>query len=257
MGWRASRAERDDNHTDSASARVLSVRSACTQQGKARTRRAPRRLHAVMTMFRSRRCRPGAVSVKKCLGQRHGMERVARRPRRQPRHVSSARVLRGPSDCSPRAKRMVAAHHRGCMRRPRPLRSRSRRPGAVSVKKSLGQRHLVGRVAHWPRRQQRQVRQSARAPWADGRLSAGRKTRGSRGTGVKCGDHDVSKPKPPIWGGVDEEEPWSTAWGGARRALGVKTTMPSPPARACAIGRRPVLHGAKRVRVAWHESQAL
>ena len=35
---------------------------------------------------------------------------------------------------------------------------------------------------------------------------------------------------------------------GARPALAAKTTTPSPPARACSVGSRSVLHGAKRAR---------
>ena len=395
MGWSASRVGREDNHAKSASARVLRGRSAGSPRGEARAGRAPRESNAVATTFRSRSRRPGAVSVKKSLGQRRGVERVARWPRRQPRQVrqrarapwavgrfSTGRSARGPRGTESNA---VATTFRSRSRRPgavsvkkslgqrrgvervarwprrqprqvrqrarapwavgrfstgrsargprgtgvergghgfrsrsrRPgavsvkkslgqrrgmervarwprrqprqvrqrarapwavgrfstgrsargsratgskrgshdVRSRSRRPGAVSVKKSLGQRRGVERVARWPQRQPRQVRQRARAPWAVGRFSTGRSARGPRATGVKRGGHDVSKPQPPTWRGVGEEEPRPTAWGGARRALAAKTTTPSPPARACSVGGRPVLHGAKRARVARHGNQ--
>ena len=283
--------------------------------------------NTVTTTYRSRSRRPGAVSVKKSLGQRRGVERVARWPRRQPRQVrqrarapwavgrfSTGRSARGPratgvkrsghdvskpqpptwrgvGEEEPRptawggARRALAAKTttpsppaRACSVGGRPFstgrsargsrgtgvkrdtttfRSRSRRPGAVSVKKSLGQRRGVERVARWPRRQPRQVRQRTRAPWAVGRFSTGRSARGPRATGVKRGGHSVSKPQPPTWRGVGEEEPRPTAWGGARRALAAKTTTPSPPARACSVGGRPVLHGAKRARVARHGSQTV
>ena len=152
------------------------------------------------------------------------------------------------------AKRARVARH-GSQSGDHEIRSRSRRPGEVSVKKSLGQRRGVERVARWPRRQPRQVRQRTRAPWAVGWFSTGRSARGPRATGVKRRYHDVSKPQPPTWRGVGEEEPRPTAWGGARRALAAKTTTPSPPARACSVGGWPVLHGAKRARAARHGSQ--
>ena len=264
----------------------------------------------VSTTFRSRSRRPGAVSVKKSLGQRRGVERAARWPRRQPRQVRqrarapwavgrfstgrSARgsratelrsgghgvskpqpptwrgvgeeeprptawggarralaaktttpspparsVLRGRSAGSPRGEARAGCAPRKSNAVVTTFESRSRRPGAVSVKKSLGQRRGVERAARWPRRQPRQVRQRARAPWAVGRFSTGRSARGPRATGVERCGHDVSKPQPPTWRGVGEEEPRPTAWGGARRALAAKTTTPSPPARACSVGGRP------------------
>jgi len=107
----------------------------------------------------------------------------------------------------------------------------------VSVKKSSGQRHGVGRVAHLPQRQPRQVRQRARAPWAVGRFYMGRSARGSRGTGAERDGYDVLKLQPPTWRCVGEEEPRPTAWSGARRTLAAKTTTPSPTARACSVGR--------------------
>ena len=173
-------------------------------------------------------------------------------PRRQPRQVRQrarapwavGRFSTGRSARGPRATGFESLITT--------FRSRSRRPGAVSVKKSLGQRRGVERAPRWPRRQPRQVRQRARAPWAVGRFSTGRSARGPRATGFESYGHDVSKPQPPTWRGVGEEEPRPTAWGGARPALAAKTTTPSPPARACSVGGRPVLHGAKRARAARH-----
>ena len=94
------------------------------------------------------------------------------------------------------------------------VRSRRRRPGEMSAKKSLSQRYGAKRVARWPRRQSRQVRQRTCAPWAVGRFSTSirRSARGLRFTGVKGGGHYVSKPPPPNWRGVGEEEPRPTAW---------------------------------------------
>ena len=378
-----------DNHAKSASARVLRGRSAGSPRCEARAGRAPRDSNAVITTFRSRSRRPGAVSVKKSLGQRRGVERATRWPRRQPRQVRqrarapwavgrfstgrsargprgtgfrsfghevskpqpptwrgvgeeeprptawggarpalaaktttpspparacsvggrpvstgrsargprgtgferfgyevskpqpptwrgvgeeeprptawggarpalaaktttpsppAARVLRGRLAGSPRGEARAGRAARTSNAVTTTIRSRSRRPGAVSVKKSLGQRRGVERAPRWPRRQPRQVRQRARAPWAVGRFSTGRSARGPRGTGFERCDYNVSKPQPPTRRGVSEEEPQPTAWGGARRALAAKTTTPSPPARACSVGSRLVLHGAKRAR---------
>ena len=135
-------------------------------------------------------------------------------------------------------------------------RSRSRRPSAVSLKKSLGQWRGMERALRWPRRQPCQVRQLAHAPWAVGRFSTGRSPHEPLGTGFESYGHDVSKPQPPIWRSVAEEEPGPMAWGGARPALAAKTTTPSPPARTCSVGGRLVLHGAKRVRTAPQNSAA-
>ena len=206
-----------------------------------------------MMTFRSRSCRPGAVSVNKCLGQRRGVERGARWPRRQPRLVSSARVLGGPSDCFPqgearglRAPRELHAVAT-TFTKPQPLTWRS--VGEEEPRPTARGERVAAR---WPRRKLRQVRQRARAPWAVGRLSTERNARGSRGMGAKCGDHDNPKPQPPTWYGVGEEEPRPTACGRASRAFLAKTTARSPPARAYSLGRRPVLHGTKRARAVHH-----
>ena len=184
MGWSASLVGREDNHAKSASARVLRVPSVSSPRGKARTRRAPRRLHVVRMTFRSR--------------------------------------------------------------------SR-RRPGAVSVEKSLGQRRRVKRVARWPRRQPRDVCQRACTPWADGLLFTGRSARAPCTTGIKRGDNGNWKPQPPTWHDAYEEESRPTAWCGARRMLTAKTTTPIPPARAYSADRRPILNKAKRARATHHE----
>ena len=204
-------------------------------------------------MLRSHSRRPGSVSVPKSRGERCGVERVARWPRRQPRQVRAAlRVLRGRSAGFPRGEARTGRAARGAEALVTRLRTRGRRPGAVSVQRSLGQQRGVERVARWPRRQPRQVRQRACAPWAVGRFSTGRSAHGSRDTVLRICGHDAPKPQPSAWHGVGAEEPWPTAWGGARRALAAKTTTPSPPARVCSVAGWPVFHGAKRARAVRH-----
>jgi hypothetical protein len=44
---------------------------------------------------------------------------------------------------------------------------------------------------------------------------------------------------------------------GARPALAAKTTTPSPPARACSVGGRPVVHGMQRAKAARHGFRTL
>ena len=117
----------------------------------------------------------------------------------------------------------------------------SRQPGALLSKKSLGQRRGVDRALRWPQKQQRQVRQRARAPWAVGQFSTRRSARGPIGTETERYDHGVPKPQPPTCRNVGEEEPRPTAWVGACPELAAKITAPSPQTRACSVGGRPVL----------------
>ena len=93
------------------------------------------------------------------------------------------------------AKRAWVARHGSQTRSPQRYEAASRRPGALLVGKCLSQRRGAKRVARWPRRQPRQVRKPARDAWAVDRLSTGRSVRGSRGTEVKHGRHDVPKPQ--------------------------------------------------------------
>ena len=258
VGWSASRVGREDNHAKSASARVLRGRLAGSARVEARAGRATRYLESGVTMLRSHSRRPGSVSVPKSRGERCGVERVARWPRRQPRQVRAAlRVLRGRSAGFPRGEARTGRAARGSETVVTRLRTRGRRPGAVSVRRSLGQRRGVERVARWPRRQPRQVRQRACAPWAVSRFCTGRSAHGSRDTVLRICGHDAPKPQPSAWRGVGAEEPWPTAWGGARRALAAKTTTPSPPAHVCSVAGRSVLHGAKRARAVRHGARKL
>ena len=165
---------------------------------------------------------------------------------------ASARVLPWSSACSPRGEAHAGRATRASDAEATTFRCRSRRTGMVSVKKRLGQRREIERVTRLLR-EQRQVRQRPHALWAVGRFFMGRSARGSRDTRVDCGNHGVPKPQPSTWRGVGEEESRPTAWSGACRVLSAKTTTPSPPARACSLGHRPVIHGPKRTRVARHE----
>ena len=110
---------------------------------------------------------------------------------------ASVRVLHGQSASSLRGEARAGRAARGPKAVATRLRNRRRCPGAVSVKNNLRQRRGVERVACWPRRQPRQVRHSARAPWAVGRFSTERSARGPHGTGFECCGHDASKPQPP------------------------------------------------------------
>ena len=132
------------------------------------------------------------------------------------------------------------------------FQSRSRRPGAVSMKESLGQHRRLERAPRWPRRQPRQVRQYERAPWTVGWFFNMRSALGSRATEFEGFGYDVPKPQPPTCRGVGEGQPRLTSWGGARPTLGTKKSTLSPPARVCSMGSRPVLHEANRARAARH-----
>ena len=207
-------------------------------------------------MLRSHSRRPGSVSVPKSRGERCEVERVARWPRRQPRQVRAAlRVLHGRSAGFPRVEARTSRTARGAEALVTRLRTRGRRPGAVSVRRSLGQLRGVEHVARWPRRQPRQVRQRTCAPWLVGRFSTGRSAHGPCGTELGSCGHEAPKSQPSAWHGVGAEEAWRTAWGRARCTLAAKTTTPSPPARVCCVAGGQIFHGAKRTRAVRHVTQ--
>ena len=162
----------------------------------------------------------------------------------------STRVLRGRSTVSLRREARAGRTAQKLNATATAFRSRSRRPVAVSVKRSLGQWCGVERAPRWPRRQPRQVRQRTRAWWAIGRFSTDRTALGPRDTGFQYCGQVAPKPQPLIWRSLGEQEPRLTTWDGARPALATKTTTPSPPVRAYSVGGRPVLHGAQRARAA-------
>ena len=168
---------------------------------------------------------------------------------------ASAHAIRGPWAGSQRGEARAGHEPRKRNAVATKRRSRSRRPGVVSVKKRVGQRRGIERLARLLLRQPRQVRQRLRTLWAVGRFSTGRSARGSHDTRVEHGNHDVSKPQPSTWRGIGDELCRPTPWDGGRRVLAAKTTTPSPPARACSLGHRPVLNGAQRTRVARHGSR--
>ena len=150
-------------------------------------------------------------------------------------------MLRGRPARTPRGEAHASRAARDSEAMVTTFRRRSRRPRAVSLKKSLDQWRGVERALRWLRKQPRQVRQRARAPLPVGRFSTGRSPHEPRGTRFRSHGHDVSKPQPPTRRGVVEEEPRSTAWGGARPTLAATTTTLSLTTRTCSVGDRPVL----------------
>ena len=246
------RVGRKDNHAKSSTARVSPWAVGRISAG--RSARGSRAIGSValITLLQSRSRRPVAVSAKKSLGQRRGVERAPRWHRRQQCQVRQrartpwavGRLLtgRGARGRAPRDSETSITT----------FRSRSRRNVAVVVMKSLVQWRGMERAPIWMRRQPCQVRQRARAQCAVGRPSSRRSPRGPHATACTNFCCVVPRPQPPTWSGVVEEGPRPTAWGGALPALAAKTTTPSPPARACSVGGRPVLHEAKRARAARH-----
>ena len=214
VGRSASRVAREDNHAKLASALLIRGQSAGSPRGEPRAGPAATDSNSVATSFTSHCRRPGALSVQRRLGQRRGVERVARWPRRQPRQARNARacsvvsrpVLHG-------AKRARAARH-GVQT----LWSRGSEAAVADLARCRCRRAWAnGVVARWPRRQPGQLRQRARAAWAVGRFSTGRSALKPRGTKFGCSDHDVYTQLPPTWRGVGAVEPRPTARGGARR----------------------------------------
>ena len=156
---------------------------------------------------------------------------------------TSARVHRGRLAGSLRGEARAGRAPRESKKVATTFRSRSRRPGEVLTKKSLGQGRGTERVARWPRRQPCQVSQRTRAPWAVGRYPWVEACAGCAQWGQTiC--YDISKPLLPTWRDVGEEEPRPTEWGGLRCALAAKTTTTSPPASACFVGGWLAFHEA-------------
>ena len=129
-----------DHHAKSPSARVLRGQPAGSPWREARAGRTARDPDAVATRLRSRSRRPGAVSVRKSLSQRRGWERPLRWPRDHHAESASARVLRGHLAGSPWDEARAGRRARSSNDMAERLRSRSRRPGAESMKMSLSQR---------------------------------------------------------------------------------------------------------------------
>ena len=234
---------REDNHAKSASKRVLRGRLA----GFPRGNRARAVRHGSQIWWPVR-FEAAAVDLARCrrrrnLGERQGGSTA--RSGRENNHAKSASAHVGSWPFfTGRSARVSRAT--GVKQMTTTFRSIRRRPGTVPAKISLGQRRRVGRAAPRPQTQPRQVRQQARAPWVVGWFSTWRSASGLCATRAKGGGRYVLKPQPPAWRGVGEEEPRPTAW---------KKTTPSPPASEYSVGRRLVLHEAKRPRVAQHGSK--
>ena len=154
----ASWPRRQPRQARSAQRQVLLGRSAGYPRGGARARRASRDENETVMTIRSRSRRQSAVSMARIVDQLREVERAASWPRRQPRQARNVQCVR----CG-----RLAGYPRGdarARRAPRidnetatTVRSSTRRPGAVSVKRSLGQRRGVERASSWLRRQPRQV----------------------------------------------------------------------------------------------------
>ena len=221
--------------TPSPPAHACSVGGWLVFHGAKRARVARHGIKRDTTTFRSRSRRPGAVSVKRSLGQRRGMERVARWPAKTTTPSPPARACSvGGWPVLHEAKRARAARH-GSQRR-WPLRfeaaaadlarCRRRRASANGVGWSASR---VGREDNHAKSASARVLRGQSAGSPRGEARAGRAPRSQ----TRC--YDISKSQPPTWRGVGEEEPRPTAWGGARRALAAKTTTPSLPARPCTV----------------------
>ena len=209
----------EGNHAKSTSARVLRGRLAGFPWGEARAGCVPWGSNELL-----RRTEAAAADLARCWRRRasaYGVGWSASRVGRKDNNAKSARkcVLRGWLAGSLRREARAGRARRGSKAMATTSRSRSRRPGEGSAKKSLGQRRGASRVARWPRRQPRQVRQQARALCADGRFSTRRSDRRSRGTGVNYSEHETTKPPSPAWRRVVQEAPRPTLWDGAHRAL--------------------------------------
>ena len=123
-----------------------------------------------------------------------GVSRIGRDNNRT--NSASARVLSGPSVCSPRGK--TRARTTGVARgdndvsklQPPTWRSNGEeepRPMAWGV----------ARRALATNTEPRQVRQHTSAPWAVGRFCTGRRAREPCAMGIERGDNDILKPQPP------------------------------------------------------------
>ena len=86
---------------------------------------------------------------------------------------------------------------------------------------------------------------AARAPWAVGRFSTGRRARATRAMGFERSDKYLLKAVPPTCRGIDAVEPQPTTWGGARPALAYNPQYnhaKSALREACSVGGRPTFH---------------
>ena len=97
-----------------------------------------------------RRCRrPGAVSLTNSLGRRLGWSALRVRCEDNHAKFASARVLRGRTSGSPRGDARAGRVARGLIAVVTSFRSKSRRTGTVSVKKSFVQWRGVECAKRW------------------------------------------------------------------------------------------------------------
>ena len=155
------------------------------------------------------------------------------------------------------AKRARAAGQRSRKQLVADLQSHNRRPGAVSLKKSLGQRRWVERARHWQRRQPRQVCQRARVLHGQmagpprGEARANRAAHESNAMAVTFRGRCHRR------GAVSLKKSLGQRRGMERPVLATQTTTPSLPARACSMGGWPVRLEANRARAARLRSRKL
>ena len=165
VGWSASRVGRADNR-----AKHAARRDKCSVGGRLVlhvTKRARAARHGTRTR-RQRRFEAAAADKARCRwrgasanGVGWSAPRVGRADNRA-KHAARSACSVGGRLVLHGAKRARAARHGTDNETATTVRSRSRRPGAVSVEKSFGQRRGVERVASWPRRQPRQARSAQR-----------------------------------------------------------------------------------------------
>ena len=177
VGWSALRVGHADNR-----AKHAARRDKCSVGGRLVlhvTKRARAARHGTRTS-QQRRFEAAAADTARC--RRRGASangvgwsapRVGHADNRAKHAARREQGLRGRSAGSPRDEARARRAPRDENESATTVRSRSRRHGAVSAQRSLGQRRGVERAASWPRRQPRQARsaQRARALWAVGWFS--------------------------------------------------------------------------------------
>ena len=152
-----------------------------------------------------------------------------------PHRAVLACVLRGRSSESRRGDQRAVRTSRESSAVTPTVRSRSRRPSAVAVRRSLGQRTGQERVASWPQ-PHNQVRTAQCARVRRGRSSESR-WGDERAVHAPQSNADSPKPQPLTRCGDRAAEPRPTNWAGARREL-APVTQSSP-------------HRAVRARAPW------
>ena len=220
-------------------ARVLRALSSDSRRGNESTLRAPWESSVAMTTVRSRSRRPDAVAVQAKPRPTNWAEvhrELAPATQSSPLRAVLACVLRGRSSDSQRGDERAVRTSRESNAVTPTVRSRSRRPGAVAVRRSLGQRTGQKRIASWPQpHNQVRTAQCWRAcsvggrPILDGAIRARCARHGSRAWQcrrytslplTRCGGR-AAKPRPITWAGA-----------------GRKLAPATQPSRYCAVHSR-------------------